>query len=130
MDQQVIAQGDGHLSRDPRTAVLNELCNEMVRIYKEIFGRGPTRTRADWAGRDALVCTLEDSLTPVEQKMVEVGAHERLRETRMFFQHVCEDDFRGSVERITGRKVRAFVSGIDTDTDVSSEVFYLERTAD
>jgi hypothetical protein len=34
------------------------------------------------------------------------------------------------VERITGRAVRAFVSGIDTDTDVASEVFYLERTPD
>ena len=130
MDQQVIAQGDGHLSGNPKAQVLHELCNEMVRIYKDIFGRGPTRTRADWAGRDALLCTLEDSLTPAERKMVEVGEHERLRETRMFFQHVCEDDFRASVERITGRNVRAFVSGIDTDSDVSSEVFYLERTAD
>jgi uncharacterized protein YbcI len=130
MDQQVIAQGDGHLSGRPETRVTHELCNEMVRIYKEIFGRGPTRTRADWAGRDALLCTLEDSLTPAERKMAEVGEHQRLRETRMFFQHVCEDDFRASVERITGRKVRAFVSGIDTDTDVSSEVFYLERTDD
>jgi uncharacterized protein YbcI len=130
MDQQVIAQGDGRLSENPQTQVLHELCNEMVRIYKEIFGRGPTRARADWAGRDALVCTLEDSLTPAERKMVEVGEHQRLRETRMFFQHVCEADFRASVQRITGRNVRAFVSGIDTDTDVSSEVFYLERTAD
>jgi uncharacterized protein YbcI len=130
MDQQVIAQGDGHLSGNPRTQVLNQLCNEMVRIYKEIFGRGPTRTRADWAGRDALLCTLEDSLTPAERKMVEVGEHQRLHETRLFFQHVCEDDFRESVERITGRKVRAFVSGIDPDTDVSSEVFYLERPGD
>jgi uncharacterized protein YbcI len=130
MDQQVIAQGDGHLSGNPKAQVLHELCNEMVRIYKDIFGRGPTRVRADWAGRDALLCTLEDSLTPSERKMVEVGEHERLRETRMFFQHVCEDDFRASVERITGRNVRAFVSGIDTDSDVSSEVFYLERTAD
>jgi uncharacterized protein YbcI len=130
MDQQVIAQGDGHLSGNPKAQVLHELCNEMVRIYKDIFGRGPTRVRADWAGRDALLCTLEDSLTPAERKMVEVGEHERLRETRMFFQHVCEDDFRASVERITGRNVRAFVSGIDTDSDVSSEVFYLERTDD
>ena len=130
MDQQVIAQGDGHLSGNPKAQVLHELCNEMVRIYKDIFGRGPTRVRAYWAGRDALLCTLEDSLTPAERKMVEVGEHERLRETRMFFQHVCEDDFRASVERITGRNVRAFVSGIDTDSDVSSEVFYLERTAD
>jgi uncharacterized protein YbcI len=130
MDEYVIAQGDGHVSAKPETRVLHELCNEMVRIYKEIFGRGPTRTRADWAGRDALLCTLEDSLTPAERKMVEVGEHQRLQDTRMFFQHVCEDDFRESVERITGRKVRAFVSGIDTDTDVSSEVFYLARTAD
>ena len=109
MDQQVIAQGDGHVSRKPETRVTSELSNEMVRIYKHIFGRGPTRTRVDWAGRDALLCTLEDSLTPAERKMVEVGEHQRLRETRMFFQHVCEDDFSESVERITGRKVRAFV---------------------
>jgi uncharacterized protein YbcI len=130
MDQHVIAQGDGQLSTKPETRVLLELCNEMVRIYKEIFGRGPTRARADWAGRDAVLCTLEDTLTRAERKMVEVGDHQRLQETRMFFQHVCKDDFRESVERITGRKVRAFVSGIDTDTDVASEVFYLERPGD
>jgi hypothetical protein len=29
------------------------------------------------------------------------------------------------VEQITGRRVRAFVSGTDTQHDVSSEVFYL-----
>ena len=130
MDQQVIAQGDGHLSPKPETRVTAELCNEMVRIYKEIFGRGPTRARANWAGPDALLCTLEDSLTPAERKMASLGEHQRLRETRMFFQHVCEDDFRESVERITGRRVRAFVSGIDAETDVSSEVFYFERLAE
>ena len=54
MNQHVIAQGDGHLSAKPESRVTLELCNEMVWIYKEIFGRGPTRTRADWAGRDAL----------------------------------------------------------------------------
>jgi uncharacterized protein YbcI len=106
--------------------VLLNLSNEMVRIYKEIFGRGPTRTRADWAGRDAVVCTLEDSLTQAERKMAELGEHQRLREMRTFFQHACESDFRGSVEEITGRSVRAFVSGIDTEKDVAAEVFYFE----
>ena len=104
-----------------------QLSNEMVRIYKELFGRGPTRARADWAGPDALLCTLEDSLTPAERKMAELGEHQRLRDIRTFFQHASESDFRESVERITGRKVRAFVSGIDTGQDVSSEVFYFER---
>jgi uncharacterized protein YbcI len=127
MDEQVIAQGNGQVSPPPQPRVLQELCNEMVRIYKEIFGRGPTRVRADWAGHDAVLCTLEDSLTPAERKMVELGEDQRLREVRMFFQHATEDDFRASVEQITGRKVRAFVSGIDTGKDVSSEVFYLER---
>jgi uncharacterized protein YbcI len=44
----------------------------------------------------------------------------------MFFQYATVDQFTQAVERITGRKVRAFVSGIDTEQDVSSEVFYLE----
>ena len=109
---------------------LLQLSNEMVRIYKEIFGRGPTRARADWAGPDTLLCTLEDSLTPPERKMTELGEHQRVREIRTFFQHTCEANFRESVERITGRKIRAFVSGIDTGKDVSSEVFYFERKTD
>jgi len=121
---------DRHRSTEPETGVALLISNEMVRIYKEIFGRGPTRARANWAGPDALLCTLEDSLTPAERKMASLGEHQRLRETRMFFQHVCEDDFRESVERITGRRVRAFVAGIDAETDVSSEVFYFERLAE
>ena len=34
------------------------------------------------------------------------------------------------MEEITGRKVVAFVSGIDTKEDMSSEVFYLEPAGD
>jgi uncharacterized protein YbcI len=123
------AQANGLPQTKPEAAVLQQLSNEMVRIYKEIFGRGPTRVRSDWAGRDVLVCTLEDSLTPAESKMVELGEDQRLREVRMFFQHATEENFRESVERITGRKVRGFVSGIDTEQDISAEVFYLERPA-
>ena len=126
MEQTTEPRLDGHPPPRPDAHVLLNLSNEMVRIYKEIFGRGPTRTRADWAGPDALLCTLEDSLTPAERKLAELGEHQRLRDMRTFFQHACERDFRASVEEITGRRVRAFVSGIDTENDVSSEVFYLE----
>ena len=44
----------------------------------------------------------------------------------MFFQHACERDFTDTVEQITGRKVWSFVSGMDTQHDVATEVFYLE----
>src|SRR3954469_14210569 len=103
-----------------------EISNAMVRLYKEQFGRGPTRARTDFAGPDVIVCTLEDSLTPAERKMAELGEHQRLRDIRMFFQHASEDQFREDVERLTGRKVRAFISGIDTTEDVAAELFYLE----
>ena len=105
---------------------LAELSNAMVRLYKELFGRGPTKARTSYAGPDVIVSTLEDSLTRIERTMAEAGEHERLRDLRMHFQYMSEDAFVGTVERITGRKVHAFVSGIDTKQDVASELFYLE----
>jgi len=106
-------------------SVLVDLSNDMVRLYKEQFGRGPTRARSHWVGNDAILCTLEDSLTPAERNLVRMGEHQRLRDTRMFFQYASEQQFRESAERITGRTVRAFISGIDTEQDVSTELFYL-----
>jgi uncharacterized protein YbcI len=100
--------------------------NEMVRLYKEKFGRGPTKARTNFAGPDVVLTTLENSLTPAERNLVAMGEHQRLRDTRMFFQYATEDEFREAVERVVGRKVWAFVSGIDTRNDVSIEVFYLE----
>jgi hypothetical protein len=41
--------------------------------------------------------------------MADVGEHESLRDLRMHFQYLGEDDFIGIVEQITRRKVRAFV---------------------
>jgi uncharacterized protein YbcI len=99
---------------------------EMVRIYKSRFGRGPTRARSDFAGPDLVVCILEDSLTPAEKRMAELGEHQRLRDLRLYFQHATEEQFCGVIERVLGRKVRAFISGLDTESDVAAELFYLE----
>ena len=98
----------------------------MVRLFKEQFGRGPTRARAEWAGPDASSCILEDTLTPAERNLVEMGEHERLREMRMFFQYATCREFCEPIERLTGRKVRAFISGLDTEASgLACEVFVL-----
>lgn len=98
----------------------------MVRLFKEQFGRGPTRARAEWAGRDTLVVVLEDTLTPAEKNLAQMGEHERLREQRMFFQYASVRDFCEPIERLTGRKVRAFLSALDSVGDgVASEMFVL-----
>src|SRR3954453_19742433 len=98
----------------PFDSIRAEISREVVRLYKEQFGRGPTKARTEFAGPDIVICTLEHSLTPAEQSLVELGEHQRLRDTRMYFQHATERKFRDVIERIVGRPLRAFISGIDT----------------
>jgi uncharacterized protein YbcI len=104
---------------------LSMISNEMVRLYKDQFGRGPTKTRTNWAGSDVLVVTLEETFTPAERSLQRMGKHQELRDLRMLFQYAAVDEFCEPVERLTGRKVRAFVSGIDTDADLATELFVL-----
>jgi uncharacterized protein YbcI len=125
-EQQASPSTEGADPEDRRDSVLAEISRQMVRLYKEQFGRGPTKARTDFAGPDIVICTLEESFTPAESRLVELGEHQRLRDTRMYFQHATEEQFCEVVERVLGRKVRAFVSGTDTGADVSSEIFYLE----
>ena len=115
------------VSRDElRTSLALEISNGMVGLYKKQFGRGPTKTRTYWCGPDLITVTLEDTLTPADRNLVKLGEHERLRDTRMFFQYASVKEFCEIVERVTGRKVKAFVSGIDTEVEgYSVELFAL-----
>ena len=112
---------DAH--HDP--GILSAISNEMVRLYKEQFGRGPSKTRTNWAGPDVLVVTLEKTFTRAERTLCKLGEHGRLRDLRLLFQYAELEAFCEPVERITGRKVRAFISGIDTAADLASELFVL-----
>ena len=93
---------------------------------KEAFGRGPTKARAQFAGHDTLLVTLESSLTVAERNLVAMGEDQRLREARLFLSYALEDQFRAIVEQALGRKTLAFVSGIDTARDVTIKLFTLE----
>jgi uncharacterized protein YbcI len=107
-----------------RSTALMEISNVMVRLYKEQVGRGPTKARSTWCTPDVIAVFLEDTLTPVERTMVQMGEHQRLRDMRMMFQYATVRKFCEPVEQITGRKVRAFLSGIDTEVDgLSMETF-------
>jgi uncharacterized protein YbcI len=51
----------------------------MVRLYKDLFGRGPTMARTHLAGPDTIVSTLQESMTPAERNLVAMGEDRRLR---------------------------------------------------
>jgi uncharacterized protein YbcI len=114
--------GDGDAQAE---SVLSAISREMVRLYKSQFGRGPTKTRTHWAGPDVVVVTLEQTFTPAERGLRSMGEHERLRDVRLLFQYSEVDTLCEPVERLIGRKVRAFISGIDAEADIACELYVL-----
>lgn len=112
--------------QDGHESALLAISDSVIRVYKDRFGRGPTRGRARWAGDDTILVLLEDTLTSAERNLIRMGEHQRLRETRMLFQYSAVQELCGPVEAHTGRKVRAFLSGMDTEADgLSFEAFVL-----
>ena len=110
----------------PQANVLLEVSNAMVRIYKEQFGRGPTRARTYWTGPDLLTTVLEDTLTRAERSWWRWASTSGCETRGPSSSTPRPRQFCDPVERITGRTVRAFVSGIDTQVEgLSIEAFVL-----
>lgn len=110
----------------PAASPLLEIANVMVHLYKEAFGRGPSKARAQFAGSDTLVVLLEDMMTIAERQLLALGEDARVREQRLFLQLTLEDKKRSEVERVLRRRAIACVSGTDPDHDLAAEVFLLE----
>jgi len=111
-------------SRDRRTA--QAISNAITKLQREHYGRGPDSVRTA-IGYDHIICFLENSFMPVERTLLEAGEAAAVRETRLAFQRAMEAVFVETVEEISGRKVRAFLSQVSLDPDISVEVFVLER---
>jgi uncharacterized protein YbcI len=105
----------------PATAISNALTS----MHREYYGRGATTVRTT-IGRDHVITFLEDILTPSERTLVDSGHVEPVRQTRLAFQVAMREEFIGTVEKATGRKVRAFLSQVHFDPDVAAEIFLLE----
>src|SRR4051812_16720740 len=63
---------DGHEAKARDGSLLLAISNEMVRIFKDQFGRGPTKVRSSFAGPDVLTVVLEDTLTPAERNLAKM----------------------------------------------------------
>ena len=108
------------------SSALVEISNAMVRLYKEAFGRGPTKTRARFSGADTLVVLLEDTLTAAERSLIALGEHGRVRDERLLLHLAFEDLKRSEVERILTRRPVVWVCGIDPLHDLATEVCTFE----
>ena len=97
----------------------------MVALFKESTGRGPNRARTYI--EDGLVVTVfYDTMTKAEQTLKEEHREDTVRSLRRIFQGTFRDDAIEIVERLTGRKVLAFLSDHAVAPDYAIEAFVLE----
>jgi uncharacterized protein YbcI len=111
--------------RSRRGGLLEEISNAMVHIYRESFGRGPTGAKT-YVLDDLVFCVLRDGLTAVERTLRDQGEGAFVREMRVKFQDAVEDQMRGKVEEVTGRRVTAFLSQANVEPELMIEVFFLD----
>ena len=104
---------------------LGRISSEVVSLYRRHYGKGPTAAKT-YAIDDVVVCVLRDGLSPVEKTLFEAGRAETVREMRSAFHEAVEEQFSEVVERLTGRRVVAFMSQAHVDPDLVVEVFVLE----
>jgi uncharacterized protein YbcI len=121
-------EADGPLE-EPRTGqILSEVSNTVVRLVREHLGKGPTQARTVWH-EDVLVTVLRGGFTTAEQTLYRAGRGDVVEAQRSAIQEVFEREMRAAVERLTGRRVDAFLSANHYEPDVSVEIFVLGAQA-
>jgi uncharacterized protein YbcI len=105
---------------------LAAVTNAIVGLFREYYGRGPTKAKTYLLDDAYVVCVLHDTMTTVEQTLVKSGQGRLVREVRLTFQEALADSFVGVVEKATGRRVATYHSQLTLDPDVGIEFFMLE----
>lgn len=113
----------------PHGAVLAQVSNTVVGLYKRLYGKGPTKARSYYL--DGVVVTvLRGGLTRAELTLVESGRSEVVSRQRQEFQEAVRDEFINAVGAVLGRRVIGFMSTMHHSPDVSVEVFVLDGGRD
>lgn len=111
--------------RPEPNALLMRASNTVVAVLREYLGRGPTRARAHLS-ENVLIVVTEDNLTKAERKLISSGEGETVRDLRRRFQTTMRADLVAAIEELTGRRVAAFLSDHDPETDKAAEIFILD----
>jgi uncharacterized protein YbcI len=110
-------------TKDGSGAIVAMVSRQIVGVYAEYYGRGPTKAKTIWRD-DIVVCLLEDVFTRAEQLLVDGGRFDQVRLNRQAFQDQIEPLFREVVEKVTGRRVDACLSQVNVN-GVAAEIFVL-----
>jgi uncharacterized protein YbcI len=112
-------------TRSESGELLADVSRAMVHLYKECYGKGPTKART-YASGDLVVCILEGGFMKAERTLRDAGRGDAVSDQRDALQEVLRTRFVETIEELTGRKVTTFISGVDLQTETNAELFLLE----
>jgi uncharacterized protein YbcI len=105
-------------------AVRNHLSTALVKLYREIFGRGPVRTTT-YAFQAGYVTFLRDLLAPHEHALVLGGRADLVCETRMATREAERERLIDEVQRLTGRPVLHDSFQFQPERNLAIELFWV-----
>ena len=96
-------------------------------LYREFYGHDGT-TATTSINDNIVLCVLENILTESGETLIAVGAQDEAIDGRVSFQTDTEDEFTAAIERLTYRRVVAFMSANQTTPGVACGLFFLDAT--
>ena len=115
--------GDPAPSEGPK--LTEAISAAMVTLYGAFYDHDRT-TATTYINDNIVVCVLENILTADEDTLVADGARGKVIDGRVAFQTDTEDEFTAAVQRLTHRRVVAFMSANQTTPGVACELFFLD----
>jgi uncharacterized protein YbcI len=121
------ASHNGTLNAVPPTrgggAVRNDLSTALVKLYRELFGRGPVTTTT-YAFDAGYVTFLRDVLVPHERILVLGGHTDLVCQTRAAIREAERERLVGEVQRVTGRTVLHDSFQFQPERNLAIELFW------
>jgi uncharacterized protein YbcI len=104
---------------------LATVTNGIVKLFRDYYGRGPTKAKSYILDDRILVCVLEETMTRVEKTLVDSGHGDKVREVRLTFQEAMAHEFKQTVRDALEREVVAYHSQLTLEPDLGFEFFVL-----
>ena len=115
--------GESPLTGD---ALLEAVNDAMIALHRRYYHRAPGTSKTQMLGDEILACVMGGVYTDVEKTLIELQRNLVVKDTRNAFQHAMKDRFVAEVERLSGRRVHAFISDSHVGPDLQIELFILE----
>jgi len=104
-------------------AVRNDLSTALVKLYRELFGRGPVTTTT-YAFDAGYVTFLRDLLVQHERTLVRSGRTDLVCQARAAIREAERERLIGEVQRVTGRSVLHDSFQFQPERNLAIEVFW------